>query len=429
MCKLFQIKSEVGRKDSLNRKLSSVFSFLHLKPSKFWWFNLSFFGCFCIFTLDVTSVHAATPLPNMYPFESQVFLSQENIESEKPVKVVLLPEMLRSVNYDFSNFNLFNRKNEEVDFSLFHVPYAKERNMKIADISSQKDPPENLIDNSLLTSFRFNERQDGKNDSWVILEFESPISINTVKLFPKEKAMIRYLEMKTGLTIESLKTTVSKQGFRRVYDISTPLVKFLKISFWGMSVTLDDIQVMKDDAAMILFTPKQGEGYKILYGGDTDIISYKSRSKKFPEGNFPEVVLSKGVLNPLFPEDSDNDKIPYNEDNCPFVPNHLQRDLDGDRVGDECDNAPSVRNITQSDIDRDGIGDIVDNCKLESNPDQEDLDEDGFGNACDNAHAKESTPEFEMKKKRIQRYIPGFFLISLGIFLFFLLYKQKNNNN
>lgn len=55
--------------------------------------------------------------------------------------------------------------------------------------------------------------------------------------------------------------------------------------------------------------------------------------------------------------DRDNDGIPDDEDNCPDVPNPLQRDTDGDGVGDVCDNCKFVPNPDQADSNHNGIGD------------------------------------------------------------------------
>lgn len=107
--------------------------------------------------------------------------------------------------------------------------------------------------------------------------------------------------------------------------------------------------------------------------------------------------------------DSDNDDIDDEFDNCPQDPNPNQEDLDRDEVGDACDpdidgddivnesdNCSEIANEDQADLDRDGSGDLcdtdidgddvdndVDNCPEDPNAEQEDDDRDGIGNACD----------------------------------------------
>jgi hypothetical protein len=82
-------------------------------------------------------------------------------------------------------------------------------------------------------------------------------------------------------------------------------------------------------------------------------------------------------------EDSDQDGISDDEDNCPHSANDEQNDMDGDKTGDVCDNCPETPNPEQEDVDGDGVGDSCDSCYETRNPDQEDSDRDGIGDACD----------------------------------------------
>ena len=115
-----------------------------------------------------------------------------------------------------------------------------------------------------------------------------------------------------------------------------------------------------------VFENTKGPGYIVAFedlwnGGDEDY-----------EDRIIEVV-----------RDTDEDEVPDELDNCPYVYNPDQADTDLDGVGDACDNCPNVPNPGQEDGDSDGVGDACDNCPAVANPDQTDSDGDGAGDACD----------------------------------------------
>ncbi|MGD2108684.1 MAG: thrombospondin type 3 repeat-containing protein [Phycisphaerae bacterium] len=83
-------------------------------------------------------------------------------------------------------------------------------------------------------------------------------------------------------------------------------------------------------------------------------------------------------------DDTDDDGVVDDEDNCVSVANTNQADEDADDVGDACDNCPTEVNGDQADGDSDDAGDACDNCAGLANADQADADGDGVGDACDN---------------------------------------------
>lgn len=84
------------------------------------------------------------------------------------------------------------------------------------------------------------------------------------------------------------------------------------------------------------------------------------------------------------PDDSDDDGVPDDEDNCPSTPNPGQEDVDVDGLGDVCDVCPDAFDPGQEDRDGDGVGDACDVCPDVADGDQIDADGDGAGDACDN---------------------------------------------
>jgi len=87
--------------------------------------------------------------------------------------------------------------------------------------------------------------------------------------------------------------------------------------------------------------------------------------------------------------DIDLDGVPDGQDNCPSVPNAAQADRDRDGLGDFCD----------PDLDGDGVpqldplGFLLDNCPYAANADQADRDGDGFGDACQGDRDSDRVPD------------------------------------
>ncbi|MCF7830868.1 thrombospondin type 3 repeat-containing protein [Candidatus Gracilibacteria bacterium] len=342
------------------------------------------FGVFCTFFMQ--NVFAGAPQVRDFPYEKNVVLPQ--LSTITNVQIDLDDTLLRKVNQKFSNFNLVNGKNEEVPFELYYNEFGRATNLSVTEASSQKEgTPSFLADNDPLTTFTFDERTDGRNPSWYIIDLGEPQRLVRARIYDTKESA-RFAEIRGGLSKNSLKTIVSKRAFNWQFDFHSPLVRYVKIMIWGVGIRLDDTKLYYGDSARIYFTANPGEKYKIVYGGNVKSVRFKKRLGE-PKEKVMSVQLTKEKNNPLFPEDYDGDGFNNELDNCPFKSNPLQIDSDGDRIGNSCDNAPDVKNSNQHDTDYDGVGDIIDNCNLIPNPNQKDRDSDGMGNACDSAHAQE----------------------------------------
>lgn len=154
-----------------------------------------------------------------------------------------------------------------------------------------------------------------------------------------------------------------------------------------------------------------GDGYGDLAVGDPRGagVCFDNNQQKYVETGFIYYYHSDEV-----PDDSDEDGIADNVDNCMLIYNPEQHNNDGDRLGDACDNCDYTDNEQQEDSDHDGMGDACDpcardaendadedgycvnegfmspktgdndNCPDVSNPGQINSDEDEWGDACDN---------------------------------------------
>jgi hypothetical protein len=264
--------------------------------------------------------------------------------------------------------------------------------MSVVEASSQKGTStvDMLVDDDVLTTFSFDERVDGRDASWTIIDLGEEVPLTRLETFISGNAKVRSIAIEGGKTMDSMKTIVSKRPLQQRLEINSDLVRFIKVSFWGVSVKIDDIRVIAGATGSVYFSTLPGKKLRVLYGGNqVDRIMYTERISHKKEGNKIALLVGQQKVNTQFPSDIDGDDVGFEEDNCPFVKNSSQRDSDKDRAGDACDNAPEVLNSRQGDVDKDGVGDIIDNCKLVANPNQLDRDIDGWGDACDNAHAKE----------------------------------------
>jgi hypothetical protein len=190
-------------------------------------------------------------------------------------------------------------------------------------------------------------------------------------------------------------------------------------------VTITDWVICQESASEVLDIPAEG----ISFTGRFAVIRQELKVGKFTEtlyiGEGSSLTFGANSLDAdgdkkglktydraFDPNDTDNDGILNNIDNCPSIYNPNQSDIDKDGTGDLCDNdidgdgflnevdnCPTIFSEQQVDLDGDGIDDAcdeypedkdndgikdeVDNCISTPNSGQEDFNENGIGDACD----------------------------------------------
>ncbi len=331
-----------------------------------------------------------------YAFEKSILIKNPDRE----VKIPLDKEVFKNVKRDFSNFAIFDELNQNVDFEVYLEKFKTLKDVKVLDVSSMREQEgrkalkSDIADDNHFTVFNFSERIDRANPSWVLFDLGAGYPLGRIEIFIPTRAKIKYLEIKAGNSPDKLKTIVAKKPVKPIYNkitLSTPRYRYVKVSFWGVNVRIEDIRFISAANGFVYFTPKSGKKYFARYGNDA--VNFFEFTKRLEEEkNVEEIAyLSKQKWSKRAKPDLDGDGILNEEDNCPFVANKFQRDSDEDHIGNACDNAPDAMNFDQADTDGDGVGDIVDNCELYPNPDQANKDGDEYGDVCDGADSDGSS--------------------------------------
>ena len=262
-----------------------------------------------------------------------------------------------------------------------------------------------------MSAFEFSERDDQGNASWVLVDLGQMMPINRVSIYTSAGSRIKNIDLKGGLHPQKLKTILSKRPINSPhFDFTSPLVRYVRVGFWGTKVKVDDIRFIGSLNGEAYLSAEPNTQYRLLYGSPEPLIQYKQQVKT-RQTDLRRVNLARESQNKFFVEDFDGDGLSQANDNCPYVSNPSQWDTDKDKIGNKCDNAPKVKNYNQSDIDRDGIGDLADNCKLAPNPDQSNVDKDEYGDACDYAYGKEPLSSAEQASLNFKISIWGILIL------------------
>jgi hypothetical protein len=334
--------------------------------------------------LNLGSVQASERLTvKDFLWERSVFFPA--ISQSVPIRLYLDTDILQKLNPDLSDLFIFSRDNTELSFQILREKAGKIEFSRGVEVSSQKSgAPENLLDDNGLTTFAFDAVVDRGQGSWMLFDLGRSRRISRVEIIPDAVGKIQKLEIVGGNNLERMAPLVSRRSFSRTqYYLPNESVRYIKILLWGPKLAVGDIRMHYPEETYLFFTPKSGEQYYLFYGNPSLLRNRFPKVVSTSPDTFLRGSLKREKLNPLFPEDFDQDEVPNDRDNCIFFANKNQTDRDGDQHGDVCDNAPYVRNVTQQDRDLDGVGDVADNCPAMANMDQEDRDEDGVGDLCD----------------------------------------------
>lgn len=243
-----------------------------------------------------------------------------------------------------------------------------------------------LLDKNTKTYTEYEVPMEGKGIAEIVLIAEEAVRASGLSLF-----LDRYVSRPTHITIEThddegIKTVLSRGSLMsttvnfpetkaKVWVIRLEYSQLLRIS----EIELEQIRTENDETKSLRFLAKPDTSYTIYFNADrpVNIVTGESGDLKDDEGiKILAPVISQP--NPLYvKEDSDEDGIPDESDNCVSVSNPDQTDLDENGRGDECD-----------DYDRDDIMNFKDNCPEEPNKNQSDEDEDGIGDLCDGEESR-----------------------------------------
>jgi len=361
-----------------------------------------------------------------HAFIKDIMLSK--IRNTQPVKIILDESILNSTNEQISNINVYDTENNQVPFQIFFEEQQQIKKMKVIETISAKarEKAEYLIDENITTSFKFDGKASAQTSPSILIDFGEPIRMTRINIFENQNPpKVKAVTLRGGLNKKKLKTILSQRSLESTFDLNSPAIQFLEISFKGIGIEIEDIKIFKNRNATIYFEAQPEKKYRFYYGNPKfENIRYE-RLTTAREDVKSTAQLARQRWNRMFPEDFDGDGIKNENDNCPFDSNPMQQDKDEDGVGDLCDNAPAIKNVNQNDTDFDKIGDVIDNCKLVKNPDQKDKDKDGLGDACDDIEDKKSLNIKNILPKYVSPIALAGGLIAIIITLFFLPKKKK----
>jgi len=297
-------------------------------------------------TFLVQGAQAAAPAPAKYPYSASLKAGPTQVAQSVEAKID--QATLRHIRPDFGNIQVLDDLNAEIPFAVFDVPAGPVRAGSSVEVSSSRDEdiaPAVLFDNNRLTAYPFSDRIEANDPATILVDFGTLVSLHRIELWPTFAADIKGMELRSGLTKESLRTLKRRGEFEPIIDGDYAPARWLEISLWGTDIFLEDVNFFQKAEAAVYFEAQPERRYRLLYGDlmmDNKRFTQRVSERLETDQQFAFAV---GSFNPLAPEDFDADGVNNENDNCPVVSNKSQSDQDEDRVGDPCDNAIQDKNF------------------------------------------------------------------------------------
>jgi hypothetical protein len=244
-----------------------------------------------------------------------------------------------------------------------------------------------IADNVQTTSYTFQVTDNQVTSTNLVLMYKRPITTGQLALDLSPNVQLpRTVMVSTGdgdneqvalaTTGVTGKTIVFPKMTGTTWKVTFTHNQPLRIS----ELTFVDEAAPQQISKSLRFLAQPGQSY-VVYANPDRPNTLSGRESGNVWGNtvipVPGQVL-ESKANPFFvKKDSDEDTIPDEADNCPFIANPDQIDVNANKQGDACE-----------DFDQDGAMNNADNCPDLPNRYQADKDGDGVGDECDDDESR-----------------------------------------
>lgn len=349
-------------------------------------------------------------------FYKKIILPKDLPGEKNIIALKLDEEIFFRARSDLGDLRIIENDSEEIPFQMIKKMPAEIGEEEIARQGEIINPssvhplfreksfgPEKMLDRNTATYFQSDYTKDPK-ETYFTIDLKSKIlTKKTVILSTDPTNTWTSVKIEGSDDLENWQIIKGRTfiPFASQREIIYPAnsLRYLKLSFEHTgSLKIHEIMVYTPIYSIpeiyLLFIGEQEKDYKLYYGNDlAKMPPYKIERLSLETAFFAS--LSAEYLNPKGKADYDNDNVPNDRDNCPFIANPDQRDTDEDKIGDACDNCPAFKNPNQldknndevgdvcEDEDKDGIVNILDNCPNYFNLDQKDENYNGIGDTCE----------------------------------------------